>query len=213
MGVALGARQGKARDAMRPVHLVFGRGDAGAIVLGRGSGPAARAAAVAALLAAMATLAAVGWHAVVLQQQRSALEAQVQARLAQTQSRQIKPTAGPPPLSAAQVDAWNSVIRQINAPWPAIFDLLEERTPRDIALLSVEPEVRRGVLRITAEARTLEALLDYAHVLRGSALVADVTLVRHETNEQDAQQPVRLSLDVVLALRAPSATTLQETAR
>lgn len=198
---------------MKRPQLAFGPGDVCAIALGRGTGTAARVAACVVLLAAMATLGAVGWHAVVLQHRRSTLDAKVQARLAQVQSRQVKPAAGPPPLSAAQVDAWNSVVRQLNAPWPEIFDLLEERTPRDVALLSVEPEVRRGVLRITAEARTLEALLDYAHILRGSPLVADVTLVRHETNEQDAQQPARLSLDVVLVLKAQATTTPQEAAR
>lgn len=116
----------------------------------------------------------------------------------QVQRRPARIGESRPALSAAQAAAWNQLARQLDTPWPRLLDALEQSTPEDTALVAIEPDARRGGIRLQAESRTLDALLLYASTLKAAGPFDDVVLVKHETNEQDVARPVRLSLDVRL---------------
>jgi Tfp pilus assembly protein PilN len=130
--------------------------------------------------------------------------AQARASLSALQgSKGRRPGAGAatPQVTAPQRQGWEQVARQIGTPWAPLLDALEAGTPDDVALVSIEPDAREGSVRLQAEAKTLDTLLAYARALGALPLFESVSLVKHETNEQDGNRPVRLGL--ALRLKAP----------
>jgi hypothetical protein len=92
----------------------------------------------------------------------------------------------------------NDVIRQLNTPWLDLFEQLERSTPKDVALISIEPDASRASLRLQAEAKTLDTLLTYADRLHNQNMLGQLTYSKHETNDQDPNKPIRLSVEYSL---------------
>jgi Tfp pilus assembly protein PilN len=154
-------------------------------------GVVALAGALLFLLATAWALQAIGSQ---LQQDRQALAALEAQR--QPLGAGAKPTSQRKDVDAERRRAWNQLAAQLNTPWSQLLDTLEGATPDGVALVSIEPDGRQGSVRLQAEARSLETLLAYAGSLRQAPLVREVRLLRHETNEQDATRPLRLTLDL-----------------
>ncbi|OEO23936.1 hypothetical protein AX279_19025 [Pseudomonas sp. J237] len=83
---------------------------------------------------------------------------------------------------------------EMNLPWNALFNSLESMPRDDIALLSIAPDARKQQLRLTAEARNLEAMLAFHRSLENTQQLRDVSLLSHETLTQMPERPVRFSL-------------------
>src|SRR5690606_29033155 len=66
---------------------------------------------------------------------------------------EVRTAARTPVASEAQVAAVNAAILQLNLPWRDLHDAVATATPASVALLALEPDAKRRVLRITAEAR------------------------------------------------------------
>lgn len=98
-------------------------------------------------------------------------------------------------LPAAQVDAINGTIARLNLPWRDVFDAIESATPPAIALLALEPDARRHLLKVTAEAKNSEAMIGYLDALQQQPLFAGVVLLRHDTSEQDPNKPLRFQFE------------------
>ncbi|ROZ79743.1 PilN domain-containing protein [Ramlibacter sp. WS9] len=161
------------------------------------------AVALVALIAAMAWGAAVAWQAWKTDDEL----AQVRASLAAVQRQKGQRVdraadAARPQLTAQQRQAWSLVARQLNTPWAALLDTLEANTPDNVALVSIEPDARVGSVRLQVEAKTLDTLLAYAKELGTLPLFENVALIKHETNDQDSNKPMRLSLDLRLKAAA-----------
>lgn len=186
---------------MKPVRLQFqSRATLRQYLFGRAHGPAA-AIALLVLNAAFAWTAAVAWHAWTTDNELADVRASLENLQRQkgwtdraTESTRLRQ------LSAQQRQAWGQVARQLNTPWAFLLDALEAGTPADVALVSIEPDARVGSVRLQAEAKSLDTLLAYAKDLGALPLFDSVILIKHETNEQDGNKPVRLGLD--LRLRA-----------
>ena len=95
---------------------------------------------------------------------------------------------------AAEVKHANEIIRQLNMPWDKLFMALESAAHKDVALLSIQPDIRKQMLNISGEARNMEAMLDYLSQLRGQETLAKIVLSGHEIKLQDPDKPVRFSL-------------------
>ena len=186
---------------MNPVRLTFPV-KLSAMTLLMGHAPRAPALAALLLLASLGSLAAVAWQTWETRQQiRSVQNAAMALRLQRGQAaRQAAPT-GKQVLTVQQNRDWNQMTRQLNTPWPAILDALETATPEAVALVAIEPDPHHGSVRLQVEAKTLDALLVYAETLKAASPFQEVVLLKHETNEQDATRPVRLSLDARLRPR------------
>lgn len=102
----------------------------------------------------------------------------------------------PPPaaLSEPAVAAINEAIGQLNLPWADLFSAFESGLPKTVALLALEPDARKGLFKVQAEARTPEDMVDFLARLDAGGRFAEVTLVRHEVVEQDPNRPVRFLL-------------------
>ncbi|AWY43942.1 pilus assembly protein [Pseudomonas putida] len=86
------------------------------------------------------------------------------------------------------------VSQQLRRPWERLFATLEAMPRDNIALLSLTPDARKGQVRITAEARDLEAMLDFHQRLEATDELSDVSLLSHEIVTNVPEQPVRFNL-------------------
>ena len=140
--------------------------------------------------------AALGAQMLARQRAFEARVALLDARAGKAQAALVIPPPAPAvQLSPAQAEAINAAILQLNLPWPALREAIGAATPATVALLSLEPDPRRRSLKITAETRDAQAMIDYVAQLKRQDLFGDVVLLRHEINETDPNRPVRFELD------------------
>ena len=127
--------------------------------------------------------------------QRSLAEANERAALLAQLARPTSRTAPPEPVvPPSQIASINEAIRQLNLPWSELLRIVEERTPKQIALLSLEPDARKNELRIWAEAKTPEDMTAFLKTLQAEPRLAEVALQKHENNDKDANRPYRFQL-------------------
>jgi Tfp pilus assembly protein PilN len=96
----------------------------------------------------------------------------------------------------------NAVIGQLAVPWEALFLELESSAGKNVALLSMQPNLQSHQLRISGEAKNLDAVFEYARRLGETALLDQVYLTEHAVKPEQPQRPVAFSL-VALWLDAP----------
>ncbi len=129
-------------------------------------------------------------------QEQAALQAELAAVDAQWAARQTpvvrKPVAGVP---EAQALAVNAVVAQLNRPWAALLDAMEQEDAPSVALLELNPDPKNGRVKGIAEARTLAAMVGFIDRLKGQAVFSRATLTRHEFADQDDSQPVRFEFE------------------
>ncbi|MEB6587588.1 MULTISPECIES: PilN domain-containing protein [Pseudomonas] len=95
---------------------------------------------------------------------------------------------------AERLAQMRSVSQQLQRPWQQLFSMLEAQPQDDVALLSLAPDARKGQVRIAAEARNLEAMLQYHQRLDASDELSDVSLLNHEVLAAQPERPVRFTL-------------------
>ena len=155
------------------------------------SRPARALAGIALLLAALAGVQA--WQ---LAEQRRADAEQV-ARVVQ---RHVVPVQATPEqakltVSLAQAAAVNAAVLQLNLPCRALHDAIGAATPPNVALLALEPDARKHMVRITAEARGSDEMIAYVEKLQAQDWFTTVALTHHETNDVDPNKPIRFQVE------------------
>ena len=95
----------------------------------------------------------------------------------------------------------DQVLRQLETPWGAIFEAVESASSNKIALLGLQPDTQQRLLRIIAEARTQDDMLDNVKRLGASAALADVHLVNHQLQTQDPNHPLRFTVQATFAVQ------------
>jgi Tfp pilus assembly protein PilN len=88
----------------------------------------------------------------------------------------------------------NQVVRQMTLPWDRLFRELEVAASREVALLAVQPDVASRQVRISGEAASFKAMLEYSRRLEQTDMLGEVVLLGHEVRSQDPQRPVTFSL-------------------
>jgi hypothetical protein len=164
------------------------------------TGPAARLAALAGLL----LCAVAAWQA---HRTLAALD-EADGEIAGVQSefdqrvRQKHPAADTG-ITEEQALVVNAAIRQLNLPWRDVLDAVEAGTPPSLELLSLEPDAKRSVIRIEAEAADSEHMLEAVESLKGQPFLAGVFLTRHAVEETDPHRPLRLQIEAAWRSPAP----------
>lgn len=98
-------------------------------------------------------------------------------------------------LSVGKKQALAAAIQILNLPWRDLLDTVERGTPKNIALLSLEPDAGKNTLLVVAESANSEAMLDYVSQLKAQELFEDVRLVMHEISKQDPFAPYRFQIE------------------
>jgi hypothetical protein len=100
-----------------------------------------------------------------------------------------------PRISEPQAAAVNAAVMQLNLPWRALQDAIGAATPPTIAMLALEPDARKRSMKITAEAKSSDAMIAYVEELKKQELFSAVALTRHEINELDPARPIRFQIE------------------
>jgi hypothetical protein len=122
-----------------------------------------------------------------------------QDRLAQLEAVEAMVSA-PRPVRAlprerldAELKAAQATVRQLSLPWAQLIDSLERSAMREVAVLHVQPDAQQRLLRVTAETRGEELMLEYLRRV-GASGFAEAHLVSHLVREDDPQRPLQFSL-------------------
>lgn len=108
---------------------------------------------------------------------------------------QAAPAQAQPKVGLAQAGAVNAAVLQLNLPWRELHDAIGAATPATVALLALEPDARKHVLRITAEARASDDMIGYIAQLQRQSWFTNVVLTHHETNDVDPNKPIRFQVE------------------
>lgn len=155
--------------------------------------PAVAVAGVAGLLLCLGG----AWSAMDLADRRAERAAQLERLQERVRALSKVPKAVPATaIPEAQATAVNGAILQLNVPWRELEDALAAATPANIALLAFEPDARKHLLKITAEARNSDDMVGYVQVLKQQEFFSGAALVRHEIEEQNPAKPLRFQVEV-----------------
>ena len=88
----------------------------------------------------------------------------------------------------------NEVLRRITLPWDDLFRAVESAAPKHVALLAMEPDSDKRLVKIVAEAKDIASMLDYIRNLEGGVMFETVVLQNHQVQQQDPQRPIRFSV-------------------
>lgn len=126
-----------------------------------------------------------------------------QARV-ESMTQGVKPKAAPTLDSETlqtEVRAANVILQQLALPWNDLFVALETTSDKQIALLSIQPDASKQIVRIAGEAKSFEALLSYMRRIEQSKTLRQVYLNSHEVRLQDAEKPIRFALTASWAVQ------------
>ncbi|TFW16884.1 hypothetical protein [Duganella callida] len=161
--------------------------------------PAALALAGAGLLLCVGAAVA-GWQLAEQREDRARQLKHLQDRVAAMSSArpvQVAKVAIP----EAQARFVNGAIMQLNLPWRELQDAVLAATPRSVALVALEPDARKRILKITAETKGSDDMVDYVAALKEQDSFSGVIITRHEINDQDPNRPLRFQLEATWQAR------------
>lgn len=94
---------------------------------------------------------------------------------------------------AKQVDA---VVRQLTLPWAQMIESIEAASISEVAILQMQPEAQQRLLRLTAEAKSREAMLKYVRRLAESKVLSEAHLINHHVQLEDPARPIQFGVQV-----------------
>ncbi len=144
----------------------------------------------ASLILAVAQVARLGE----LQQERAAVRAPLE--LLRAGGRAAPASAARP--AGDEAKGVERVTRQLALPWPEMIESIESAASRQVALLQIQPEPERGTLRLTAEAGTPQAMLDYVRRLGTSQALTGAHLVSHQVRREGGARPIQFVAQATL---------------
>ena len=104
----------------------------------------------------------------------------------------IKPVVAP--VSSKQLTQLMEDFNVLATPWNELLDSIEQSDMPDIALLGIDPSVKKQQLILTGEAKNLATILKYINKLSQQATLSQVYLQKHIVNETSNEKPVSFSI-------------------
>ena len=95
---------------------------------------------------------------------------------------------------AMEMKRASEVAFALKVPWNDLFASVEAANTPDVALLSIESDTGKRQVKISGEAKDLEAMLNYLRFLGAQPKLANAYLQSHQIQQQDPQHPVRFVL-------------------
>jgi Tfp pilus assembly protein PilN len=137
-------------------------------------------------------IADAGWS---YQSARQALK-ENEARLAKR-----SPVSRAPKASPQEVAAARETVQRLSLPWDELFMALESAANERVALVSIEPDVRSGTVKISGDGKDYLAALTYVANLSRTEGLEGVQLVRHEHKANDPNGPVSFAVSAAWSTR------------
>ena len=89
----------------------------------------------------------------------------------------------------------NQIINKLNLPWANLFESLGKAHSDEVALLGIEPNIKKGVVKLSGEARNFKSMFDFMRDLNKQSGMTKVYLIEHKVNEQDPDRPIHFTLE------------------
>ena len=87
----------------------------------------------------------------------------------------------------------NRVIRQLSTPWEDVFGGIESANGKHVALLSLDSDPSNAEVRVGAEARSAQKMLEYLERLRQDGRLSPAILQSHQIMTEDPSRPIRFT--------------------
>lgn len=146
------------------------------------------------LVAGLALLAEMGFSYDKLQRERETINREVRTSKLRMDSPREAPAVRK--FSDEDFEKGRQIINRLSTPWESFFAGVESVSSENAAILSIDPDVQTGMLRIEGEAKDYASLLTLVAQLRTTKPFSKVFLVRHETKRDDPQHPVSFTLSL-----------------
>ncbi|XLZ72497.1 hypothetical protein ABT364_11190 [Massilia sp. SR12] len=138
--------------------------------------------------------ASLGWQA---SQQQAAREETLRAQQRKQAAAVRAPLRQPETaIPEAQALAVNAAVLQLNLPWRQLQDAVAAANTPAVALLALDPDARKQAVKLTAETKSADDMVAYIEQLKQQDFFSGAVLLRHETNEQDPNRPLRFQVEV-----------------
>jgi len=98
------------------------------------------------------------------------------------------------PRFEADMRSAQKVLVRLDQPWDRLFSAVESAAGSDVALLGINPDPTKGLVRITGEAKKYEDVIAYARRLEANKFLTGIHLQNHQVQTHDPEQPVRFTL-------------------
>jgi hypothetical protein len=124
-------------------------------------------------------------------------KAEVESTLARTDRKRVPAVRGgarETKRTAEEMKIADNIAGRLTLPWADLFDALETSSNNTVALLALEPDLSKRVLRITAEAKNKSDMLAYVARLNEDRRLLNVHLMDHQLQAQTPGEPVRFSV-------------------
>jgi hypothetical protein len=105
------------------------------------------------------------------------------------------------PIPEPQAAAINAAVLQLNLPWRELQEAVAAATPPAVAMLSMEPDARKSIVKLSAEVKNSEDMIAYIEALKQQEFFSNVVLTRHETMELDPNRPIRFQVEAAWVAR------------
>ena len=92
-----------------------------------------------------------------------------------------------------------TVVRQLTLPWSDIVRAIEAASMREVGVLNMQPDAQQRVLKLTAEAKSREAMLKYVRRIAQTKGLSNVYIVNHQVQTEDPSRPIQFSVQASLA--------------
>lgn len=102
--------------------------------------------------------------------------------------------APPAPPREDEIRRAEAVVKSLTLPWAGLIRAIEQAATREVAILQLEPSAETRVVRVTAEAKSREAMFDYLRRLGAAGGIGEVHLVHHQVLREDPQRPLQFSV-------------------
>lgn len=141
------------------------------------------------LLVSLAMLAGAGWISYDKLVTVQSLQKSISAS-------RISPGMRSQAVSMKQAGEINLVIMQLNLPWSEFLSAIERNLSSNVALLGIDPNAERQIVRIEGEAKAAEDMIDFVEQIGRDQFFHGATLLRHQINESDRNLPYRFTMEV-----------------
>jgi Tfp pilus assembly protein PilN len=123
---------------------------------------------------------------------------QLEAQRAMLGTQRLTLRASSPRQLDEEAKRVEAVLRQLALPWGTIIESVEDASTADVALLQLQPDAQQRQLRLGAEARSQQAMLEYLQRLAAARGLAEVHVISHQVRAEDPQHPVRFTVQASL---------------
>ena len=143
------------------------------------------------LLASLLLLGFVWQH---YQAQQANANAIVQAIKQQTLPKSASVQNVSQTIPAAELKQVATIVQSLVTPWPDLLLAIEQADLPDVALISIDPDIKKQQVSLAGEAKNLLMVLRYIEKLEAQTALQEVYLQKHMVEETDVSKPVTFGI-------------------